>query len=65
MSTTATPVDGGNAYLINGQKLWVHNGNIADVLVVMAKTPSKIVNGKEKTRSPRLSSRPKIHPVLK
>lgn len=50
MITTATPVDGGNAYLINGQKLWCTNGTIADVLVVMAKTPPKIVNGKEKTQ---------------
>jgi hypothetical protein len=50
MSTTATPVDGGNAYLINGQKLWCTNGTIADVLVVMAKTPPKIVKGKEKTQ---------------
>ncbi len=50
MSTIATPVDGGNAYLINGQKLWCTNGNIADVLVVMAKTPPKMVKGKEKTQ---------------
>lgn len=50
MGTTATPVDNGNAYLINGQKLWCTNGPIADVIVVMAKTPPKIVNGKEKTQ---------------
>ena len=50
MSTTATPVDNGDHYLINGQKLWCTNGNIADVLVVMAKTPPKMVNGKEKTQ---------------
>ena len=50
MSTTATPIDGGNFYLINGQKLWCTNGVIADVIVVMAKTPPKIVNGKEKTQ---------------
>ena len=50
MATTATPVDNGNSYLINGEKLWCTNGNIADVLIVMAKTPPKIVNGKEKTQ---------------
>ncbi|MBI3315537.1 MAG: acyl-CoA dehydrogenase family protein, partial [Candidatus Omnitrophica bacterium] len=50
MVTTATPIENGNYYLINGHKLWCTNGNIADVLVVMAKTPPKIVNGKEKTQ---------------
>ncbi len=50
MSTTAVPVDGGESYLINGDKLWCTNGTIADILVVMAKTPPKIVGGKEKTQ---------------
>ena len=50
MSTTAAPTADGNHYLINGEKLWCTNGNIADVLVVMAKTPPKIVHGKEKTQ---------------
>jgi hypothetical protein len=50
MSTTATPVDDGNYYLLNGTKLWCTNGPIADILIVMAKTPPKIVNGKEKTQ---------------
>lgn len=47
MSTTATPTDGGKSYLLNGTKLWCTNGLIADVMVVMAVTPPKIVNGKE------------------
>jgi alkylation response protein AidB-like acyl-CoA dehydrogenase len=50
MSTTAVPVDGGNSYLINGEKLWCTNGTIADVMVVMAKTPPIVVKGKEKTQ---------------
>ncbi|MBI4432656.1 MAG: acyl-CoA dehydrogenase family protein [Candidatus Omnitrophica bacterium] len=50
MSTTATPIDNGNAYLLNGQKLWCTNGTIADVIVVMAKTPSVMVHGREKTQ---------------
>ncbi len=47
MTTTATPTEDGNHYLINGEKLWCTNGLIADVLVVMAVTPPKIVKGKE------------------
>ena len=50
MQTTATPVENGNYYLIDGQKLWCTNGTIADILIVMAKTPPKIMNGKEKTQ---------------
>ena len=50
MSTTAVPTADGNHYIINGQKLWCTNGTIADVLVVMAKTPSITVKGKEKTQ---------------
>ena len=38
MTTTATLTDDGKAYLINGRKLWISNGPIADILVVMAKT---------------------------
>ncbi|MDZ4859828.1 MAG: acyl-CoA dehydrogenase, partial [Candidatus Hydrogenedentes bacterium] len=50
MGTTATPSEDGSYYLINGDKLWCTNGPSADILVVMAKTPPKIVNGKEKTQ---------------
>lgn len=38
----------GTHYILNGEKLWCTNGPIADVIVVMAKTAPKIVNGKEK-----------------
>lgn len=48
MTTTATPSEDGKYFLINGDKLWCTNGPIADVLVVMAVTPPKIENGKEK-----------------
>ncbi len=48
LSTVATPVDGGNAYLLNGRKLWCTNGAIADIMVVMAQTPSVVVKGREK-----------------
>lgn len=48
MSTTATPTEDGRHFIINGEKLWCTNGGIADFLVVMAQTPAKIVNGREK-----------------
>lgn len=48
LQTTAVPTEDGAHYIINGEKLWCTNGNIADVLLVMAQTPPKIINGKEK-----------------
>jgi len=50
MTTKATPIEGGEAYLINGQKLWCTNGPIADVLIVMAQTPPKMIKGKERAQ---------------
>ena len=41
-------IEGGKYYLINGEKLWCTNGNIADILVVMAVTPPKMAGGREK-----------------
>ncbi|MBT3784516.1 DNA polymerase II, partial [bacterium] len=48
MSTMATPTEDGQHYLINGEKLWCTNGPLADLMVVMTRTPPKIVRGKEK-----------------
>lgn len=48
METTATPSEDGTYYLLNGEKLWCTNGVAADILVVMAKTPPKLVRGKER-----------------
>ncbi len=48
MSTTATPVDNGASYVLNGQKLWCTNGMIADIFIVMAQTPPAVINGKER-----------------
>jgi alkylation response protein AidB-like acyl-CoA dehydrogenase len=48
METTAVPIDGGESYLLNGEKLWCTNGPVAEVVVVMAKTPSISVGGKER-----------------
>ncbi|MDQ3556995.1 MAG: acyl-CoA dehydrogenase family protein [Gemmatimonadota bacterium] len=46
MTTTATPTEDGEAFLINGEKLWCTNGTLAELLVVMAKTPDKLRSGK-------------------
>src|SRR5881392_2224227 len=48
MSLRADPTDDGSAFIMNGEKLWCTNGVKAGVLVVMAKTPPKVVNGKER-----------------
>jgi alkylation response protein AidB-like acyl-CoA dehydrogenase len=43
MTTSAVPSEDGQAYILNGEKLWCTNGTIADVMVVMASTaPRKI-----------------------
>jgi alkylation response protein AidB-like acyl-CoA dehydrogenase len=41
MTTTAMPTADGSAYLLNGEKLWCTNGSIAEMMVVMARTPGK------------------------
>ena len=48
MATTATPSEDGEHYYLNGTKLWITNGTKADILVVMANIPGKVVNGKER-----------------
>src|SRR5213592_626658 len=42
METTAILDD--DAWILNGEKLWCTNGTKAELLVVMARTPSKMVN---------------------
>ena len=41
MATTAVPTADGTAYILNGEKLWCTNGAIAEIMVVMARTPGK------------------------
>ena len=48
METHAVLSDDGDAWVLNGEKLWCTNGTKAELLVVMARTPSKMVGGKEK-----------------
>jgi alkylation response protein AidB-like acyl-CoA dehydrogenase len=39
VQTTATPAPDGKGYLLNGEKRWITNGGISQVLTVMARTP--------------------------
>lgn len=48
MKTKAVPSEDGKYFTINGDKLWCTNGPVAELLVVMAQTPSKTVNGRER-----------------
>ncbi len=41
LSTTAVPTEDGEAFLLNGEKLWTTNGPRAELLVVMARTPAR------------------------
>ena len=46
MQTSAEPSADGDHFTINGRKLWCTNGTRAGVIVVMARTPEKMVGGK-------------------
>lgn len=48
MKTTAVPSPDGEGWILNGEKLWTTNVTKAEVIVVMAQTPPKVVRGKEK-----------------
>src|SRR5437879_5739866 len=48
MLTHAEPTPDGKSFVLNGEKLWCTNGIKAGVIVVMAKTPPKIIAGKSK-----------------
>src|SRR3954470_10633870 len=50
MSLKADLSEDGTHYVMNGEKLWCTNLIKAGVLVVMAKTPPKVVNGKSRNQ---------------
>jgi alkylation response protein AidB-like acyl-CoA dehydrogenase len=50
METHAEPTPDGEAFILNGEKLWCTNGLKAGVIVVMAKTPPVMVNGKQRNQ---------------
>ncbi len=46
MQTRATPTEDGEAWILSGEKLWCTNGPKADTIIVMARTPEKVIRGK-------------------
>jgi alkylation response protein AidB-like acyl-CoA dehydrogenase len=50
METHAEPTPDGEAFILNGEKLWCTNGVKAKLIVVMAKTPPKMFGGKAKNQ---------------
>jgi len=48
METRAVRSSDGKGWIINGEKLWCTNGTQAELIVVMAQTPPKMVKGREK-----------------
>ena len=48
MSLRAEPTPDASEFVLNGEKLWCTNGVKAGVLVVMARTPPKLVGGKDR-----------------
>ena len=48
LETTAVPSEDGQTWILNGEKLWCTNGTRAELIVVIARTPSKVVDGKER-----------------
>ncbi len=47
IGTTATPTADGTGFVLNGRKLWTTNGTKAELIVVVAKTPPKVRDGRE------------------
>lgn len=46
LASHAEPSADGTHWVLNGEKLWCTNGTCAELFVVMARTPDKIVDGK-------------------
>jgi acyl-CoA dehydrogenase family protein 9 len=49
VQSTATPTGDGKGFVLNGQKRWITNGGIAQVLTVMARTPDPASGGSKVT----------------
>jgi len=49
METHAEPTPDGESFILNGEKLWCTNGLRAKVVVVIAKTPPKLVSDSRRT----------------
>ncbi len=46
LASHAEPSDDGTHWVLNGEKLWCTNGTCAELFVVMARTPDRVVHGK-------------------
>ncbi|MDE3150739.1 MAG: acyl-CoA dehydrogenase family protein [Gemmatimonadota bacterium] len=46
LASHADPSDDGAHWILNGEKLWCTNGTRAELFVVMARTPDRVVDGK-------------------
>ncbi len=46
MTTMAELSQDGKHYILNGEKLWCTNGTVADLFIVMSRTPDKVIKGK-------------------
>lgn len=47
IGTTANPTADGTGYVLDGRKLWTTNGTKAELIVVVARTPPKVRDGRE------------------
>jgi len=45
MLTRAVPAGGGTRWVLNGEKMWITNGSVADVAVVWAKDEQDVIRG--------------------
>jgi acyl-CoA dehydrogenase family member 9 len=50
VQTRATPTEDGSAYILNGEKRYITNAAISDVLTVMARTPAPTKDKPDETR---------------
>jgi alkylation response protein AidB-like acyl-CoA dehydrogenase len=50
METRAEPTSDGEHFILNGEKLWCTNSLKAGVIIVMARTPDKVVHGKPRSQ---------------
>ena len=50
VQTTATPTEDGSAYILNGEKRYITNAAIAQVLTVMARTPAPTPQNPNETK---------------
>lgn len=48
MVAEAVPTPEGDAFILNGEKLWCTNGCRAGVIIVMARTPARMVKGRKR-----------------